>query len=1122
MGRHRLLPSALILSLLLLSLESSIAFSEYTPDAYPLRPALYEVSASYDPDACRMTVDCRIELEVSEEHPYDDQVGKVYTLALPAGFKLGPVETDLPPPSRSTCRVGMRAGRGLTLIDLPSALPLKDGRAGVTIHYHGRPDDYSAEEDRYWARATPEAVWIPRVRQWLPLPLERAQVDWTQTEFRVDISVPSDWTVLVPGCAPREVDEGGDQRIFRFDYRPSGGSEPAIPWTWVAGPYRPAGTGTAGGVSYSVWALPDWPEKGQALADELGPILDYEAALLGQLPDNPITAIQVPPEQGGGEAFGRGGFIVGVEGSRGMFGSTGDDRRLWAHELTHCLNPYFDEGLVDFVAAYYLLGCDLREYAATIRGQREYFLDAVKLYGDRPINEAVFYHEADSLPEYHAFLYAKPTLVWNMFREVFGDDTLRTLIHTLHQRSRLYDWWTAPPSMWDTFVRDTVAEVAGPRGAAFYDRWFEEAYPLDLALRDAWSWPAPDSGEWVLSFIVEDLHEEGQPPARETVPEVSVAVSLDGGLGGGGEGPLELDVPLTGDSVCVTTTCPARPVGLILDPEDGLLDYDPSNDALDEAGLLYLLATNTGDTPCAVWGPAAFADEADTVAGVLPGFTGALAELVGSLPEGDFDIVVDWAVPGYVPDHLSGWVAHVEPPGAEVAGEGYEECLLRNVAEALATGCVGDRGLGAYLADVALSLGDPEALGQALADRRDTFLSCGRDRPIYDALTAEAQGLRVAHADAYIEDKAALVWRMFDERFGRETLRAVAHEAKERLASAAGNDGGAARDAGESPVKVLEFLGRRVEARAGRAGRDFFHHWFFEVAPLDLAVQGVHVREVEPAPGGEDEEPSWTVSAKIVDHHGESPPARATIPWVEVGLLVEEGGGGADPAGGAKADREAAWVVSRVDLTGDTVEMELTVPGWPLKLVLDPYTAMLDYDPGNNIVELGPPVALAERLLGWLPSLGVVALITLMLLVVRHRPVVRKVSFLGATEAAPPRSRGSRDVRSAVMLGYAGAVLGLGLGLLFRLGGVDTPAAGSAAVAVALLHVALLAGFTLALRRPALLKRVLSFGGPASAVASVAAWVFIGTPASGAFLLPVLLLLSALAGLPRDPGEPYL
>jgi len=1063
------------------------------------------------PETCELTVDCKIEFEALGEPCHSDQVGQRYTLCLPDDFRVQSIETDLPAPSRSDSRpprLEMRHWGPWTLIDLPPELPLENGRATLTLRYRGRPEDYSFEEDRYWARATPEAVWVPRNYQWLPL-LVGAPVDWPGgADFYVVITVPSDWKVLIPGSTPAVVTKVEDRTTFRFDHL--GGSDGAIPWSWVAGPYELAGTGTAAGVSYSVWALPDWAEQAQALVDELGPILEYEEEVLGPLLGYPLTVIQVPPEQGGGEAFGPYGLIVASEGSRGRYGSTGDHRKLWVHETTHCLNPYFDEGLVEFVAINYLHERDPQEFSASIQSQNRYFVEAVELHGDRPINEAVAEDRVGrKVPEYHAFLYAKPALVWNMFRAVFGDKTLVNLLRTLHRRAWLYDWWTAPPTTWEDFVRDTVAEVAGQAGVDFYDRWFNQAYPLDISVRDAWVWPIPESGEWHLTFIVEDLHADDQPAARETVPAVPVSVVLDKG---GELSPFELRVPLTDDRVRVSTTCPARPVRVILDPERGLLDYDPSNGFLAEGDIICLLED---ESSYQVWGPPTLEHGAQFVAGALPEISSELSEFLAPLQEDDLSIVLSWTVPGYVPDRPASRVVFVEPPGEEVSTDEYERRLLRNVAENLAFSYTRSGGLAAYLADLALSGGDREALARALALRRDEFLRWNRDRPVYEVLTAGPGRWGAAYRDAIIEDKAALIWRMFHVRFGEEALREVVHEVVARSAPALAGGGGALHDAVQNPGQLLTFLRDSVQSTAGPEGQSFFDRWFYQAVALDLALERVRVRPAECPPGAENHGSWWTVSASVVDHCRDSAPARDTIPWVEVGLLLGE-------SSSQPVDQGGRWVTERFDLTADVVEVEVTVPGRPVELVLDPYTALLDYDPGNNIVDLRPPPPLPERLRGWLPALGLAALIWLVVLVVRRRPVVQRVAMLGQDVPQVAMSRETRIIRPALTLAYVGATAGLILSLAHWLLGPDETPMRLGAIGLTLFYLAVLAGLTLTLRKPALLSTVLSLAGPASALGPIVTWVLVGTPSAGSFFLPALVLLSALASLPRNTGEPFL
>ncbi|HCW51685.1 MAG TPA: hypothetical protein DGR79_06430 [Clostridiales bacterium] len=533
------------------------------------KPLLYDVTVTYDPRTLEMSVTCVLDVRVVRNRDY--------RLALRGYFQIEEAELDGVPAE-------VRRGRTWNIIEV--SRPPRTSEFGElkrwVVSYRGTPERYDREQDRYWAWATEEAVWLCWALDWLPVEAGVWLPDdyWTKTGFRLSVSVPEDWVVLSPGSVGvREV--SGGVATYRFDKR-YGDEEAYPPVVILAGPYRLCGTGSAEGVSYTVWGLPKWSDAAQDLFEEMGPMLEYFHEVIGRLPETsperPLTAVQVPPEQGGGVAWpGQNFMVVAAEGQRYRFGDEGDPRDLWAHELAHLVVPGFDDGLVDFLALDYLRYRDPVTFELALTCQMRYFLEAVEEHGDRAILPAMEARAGgEEVPEVHAFLYTKPALVWNMFHRLFGEETtyaaLRRFID-IHRRFQDTDHlpFSDGCKKWFDMLRQAIGEEAGEEAVRFLDAWYLEAHPVDLAVADVVCRETRD-GDWTLAFNLVDEHGSGTPPARESVPLVDVVVVTEAG---GSRTTHTREVVLTGDRIEVEFTFPARPVSVTLAP--WVLDYDRSD-----------------------------------------------------------------------------------------------------------------------------------------------------------------------------------------------------------------------------------------------------------------------------------------------------------------------------------------------------------------------------------------------------------------------------------------------------------------------------------------------------------------------------------------------------------------
>lgn len=345
--------------------------------------------------------------------------------------------------------------------------------ARVTIRYIGTPERYDVEQDRYWSRGTESALWLTFPHHWLPMTLEpgwswQDEWYWQQAGYHLTLSVPSGWSVIVPGYP-----------VARDRIEVTARSPDPPPIRAVAGPYSPAGSGSVGEWAYEVWGLPPWPAEAALLAAEAGPIIEYVSGLVnGPSPRGDFILAQVPVEMGDGVAYPSAGVtLMAPYREKGTRGSAGDGLSLWVHELTHLVAPELDDGLADFVALLYLRERDPAGYEATLAAQREFFVAAVKRHGDRSIARATANRLAGRpLPELHAYCYTKPALVWNMFLNRFGEEATVEAVRRLARpapeaveaarASAELNPGLGLAGVWLTLIEQTMTDVIGEPGPA--------------------------------------------------------------------------------------------------------------------------------------------------------------------------------------------------------------------------------------------------------------------------------------------------------------------------------------------------------------------------------------------------------------------------------------------------------------------------------------------------------------------------------------------------------------------------------------------------------------------------------------------------------------------------------
>ncbi len=592
--RGRML-SAAVLALLAAVTASlmgpSRAFAAAANPPGTVRAVSYDVSARYDPQTLILQVSCAMDFEILND---------------PSSFGFSLRSYFSPPrissgPGQPSLVAGRVSGDWRYFYSRVS--PGKGHRMSTTWTYEGTPVVYDPSQDRYWSRARAEAIWVTDARCWLPCPDGWWNV--SEADWHLKVTVPGDWTVFAPGRPASPV--SGNQEGWRtFSFESSRG-EGNVPCWWLAGPYVLEAEGEVARIPYSVWSLPGWEKEGRLLAEETPRMIGFLGETLGQLPPLDMRVIHVHPDQGGGVSDGAGLTAISPRGTNSKFGLSSLEA-LWMHEFAHSLAYFGDEGWAEFLALYYVARDYPQRYPAELDAARSYFLTSVGKNGDFAVKEATQRHfERGDIPEWHAYVYVKPALVWNMYRGLFGEEAAGMLLANLQKEYPGFalstrDW--AAPAFWNEvfrFYRAQAAAAADATGSscavarAFFDRWFDRSDKLDLALEDvSCVRPAARSGgatpgggsatggaavqggkAWTVSFAVRDIREDLTPPAGESVPWVEVAIAVDGGR------PVVTRVKISGDVTRTSVSVPSRPLKVTLDPAKWLLDYDYSNNSAD-------------------------------------------------------------------------------------------------------------------------------------------------------------------------------------------------------------------------------------------------------------------------------------------------------------------------------------------------------------------------------------------------------------------------------------------------------------------------------------------------------------------------------------------------------------
>lgn len=234
-----------------------------------------------------------------------------------------------------------------------------------------------------------------------------------------------------------------------------------------------------------------------------------------------------------------------------------DSEGLIVHEVTHQYlhgilannewrDGWLDEGFTSFITSWYF----------EAQGQEDVWDGALEAAAERaragriqPV--ATPGAEFANPSVYSAMTYTKPSLIFRMLRELVGEDTMREILATYYDRYQFQH-------VTEEDFRAVVEEVSGRNLDWFFEQWLHTTDTLDYGVGDAATIPLPN-GRWRTRVEVLRLGDAWMPVTLQVGDETRMLGSRD-----------------TRQVVEIVT--PDRPEVVVLDPENILLDIDPTND----------------------------------------------------------------------------------------------------------------------------------------------------------------------------------------------------------------------------------------------------------------------------------------------------------------------------------------------------------------------------------------------------------------------------------------------------------------------------------------------------------------------------------------------------------------
>jgi hypothetical protein len=294
-------------------------------------------------------------------------------------------------------------------------------------------------------------------------------------------------------------------------------------------------------VLYRPGGAEDWG-NGTAL-ERTRVAMDWVEELFGPYPYPQLTNVQ--RIESGGTEFPM--LIMNGSASQGLI--VHEVLHQYAHAImanNEWAEGWLDEGLTSFLTNWFF---EARGQTGIWEGQMSSMQRRERAGALEPI--ATPGADFSDFATYQAMTYTRASLVFRMLRWLIGEDAFRSGLRLYYDQNRL-------SHVYEADLRRAMGQAAGQNLDWFFDQWLHTTHTLDYGVASAVTRQRGD-GRWVTTVEVLRLGQAWMPVTLEV-----------------GEQRLTLNSRDRRQRVEVVTH--QQPLEAVLDPEDVLLDLDPTND----------------------------------------------------------------------------------------------------------------------------------------------------------------------------------------------------------------------------------------------------------------------------------------------------------------------------------------------------------------------------------------------------------------------------------------------------------------------------------------------------------------------------------------------------------------
>jgi hypothetical protein len=212
---------------------------------------------------------------------------------------------------------------------------------------------------------------------------------------------------------------------------------------------------------------------------------------------------------------------------------------------------WLDEGFASFLGSWYSErrdGDPAQIWAGSLNSIRE--RDAAGQSEPISMASAAF----SDFATYNAMTYTKPSLVYRMLRYLTGEETFHEGLRLYYERKKL-------EHVREEDLRAAMEEASGRDLRWFFQQWIHTTATLDYAVESATTVQTAD-GQWETTVTVSRAGEAWMPVQLRVGTETRMLDSRD-------------------RTQTVTIRTAARPDRVVVDPDNMLIDIDPSNNTRD-------------------------------------------------------------------------------------------------------------------------------------------------------------------------------------------------------------------------------------------------------------------------------------------------------------------------------------------------------------------------------------------------------------------------------------------------------------------------------------------------------------------------------------------------------------